>query len=130
MRSEVESFFASYCQAFNMADPVAVTRHIAAPSILLGRTVSLWQTDVDVLAAMERLLTYYRNNGYRSASLAIEHTREQGADYVTVDVLWTIERDGPPWRFHTGYTLRRSSEGWKAVVCTAYEEPAARLSTG
>ena len=128
VRAELEGFFRSYAAAYDEGDANAVARHISAPSLLIERTTTLWATEADVLAAMERLLAFYRANGFRSASCVLKRLVEQGADHAVVDVLWTIERrtDAAPWSFRTGYNLRRIDGSWRIVACTAYEEMAAR----
>lgn len=127
MRAEIETFLRSYAAAYNGDDAVAVARHISAPSLLIERGATVWSTQVEVLSAMERLLAFYRANGFKSASCVLEQLVEQGADHAVVDVLWTIERrTGAPWSFHTGYNLHRIDRSWRIVACTAYEEMAAR----
>ena len=128
MRAEIESFFRSYAAAYNEADAAAVAQHIAAPSLLIERTVTVWSTDADVLEAMQRLLAFYRANGFKRASCVLKHLFEQGAEHAVGDVLWTIERaaGAAPWSFHTGYNLHRVDGRWRIVACTAYEEMAAR----
>jgi ketosteroid isomerase-like protein len=125
---QVDRFFKLYAAAFNSGDAAAVARHIAAPALLIERTaITLWSSEADVLAAMQRLLAFYRANGFASARCTIDRLLEQGHDNAVAHVFWTIERkDAPAWRFHTGYNLRRFGEDWRIVVCTAYEEAAAR----
>jgi len=128
VRAEIESFFRSYAVAYNEADAAAVARHFSAPSLLIERTTIVWSTAADVLAAMERLLAYYRANGFKRASCVLKHLVEQGTEHAVADVLWTIERTAgaAAWSFHTGYNLHRVDRRWRIVACTAYEEMAAR----
>ena len=72
MREEIERFFGSYRDAFNGTDPAAVARHFVAPSALLERQASIWATADQVLEAMSRLVAFYRDNGFETASFAIE----------------------------------------------------------
>ena len=55
-------YFASYRDAFNSDDPAAVARHIAAPCLLIEREMTVWATADEVLEAMTRLLTFYRES--------------------------------------------------------------------
>ena len=127
MRCELERFFRSYAAAYTEGDAVAVARHISAPSLLIGRTTIAWSTEAEVVAAMEGLLAFYRRSHFKSARCKLGAVSAQGKDHAVVDVLWTIERTGAvPWSFHTGYNLRRVAGDWRIVVCTAYEEMAAR----
>ena len=132
MRDEIERFFGAYRDAFERADPVAIAGHVAAPAMLLGAETTLWVTDADVLAAMERLVAFYRAGGFASARFAVDRVLEQGGDHAVVDVIWTIDRTQGrlPWRFRTGYNLRRRDGAWRIVACTAYEEPASRRGAG
>lgn len=127
MREEIEGFFRSYCDAYNNGDPAAIARHIAVPCLMLERAAAVWSTEAEVLAAMEHLVALYRRSGFKSADFAVHELMEQGPEDVATDIVWTIERHEQPfWRFHTGYNLRRFGGTWRIVVCTAYQEPAAR----
>ena len=132
MRAEIERLFGGYRDAFDHGDAAAVARHVTAPAMLLGAETTLWATDADVSAAMERLVAFYRDSGFDSASFVLDRLLEQGGDHAIADVIWTIDRTQgrPPWRFRTGYNLRRRHGVWRIVVCTACEEPAARLRAG
>ena len=56
MREEIERFFRSYRDAYNSGDPAAIARHIAVPCLMLERAATVWSTEAEVLAAMERLI--------------------------------------------------------------------------
>jgi hypothetical protein len=72
---------------------------------------------------MSALCELYRANGYRSASFTQSSFIAQGSDFAVADVLWHIDRvGGEPWEFHTTYNLMRTDEGWRVLLCTAYEE--------
>jgi hypothetical protein len=131
MRAEIERFFQSSAAAYNAVDPAAVALHIAAPCLLIEKTATVWSTEVDVLGAMNRLLDSYRAGGFVSAHFALEQVAEQGSDDAVVEVAWTLERqDAAPWRFRTGYNLHRADGIWRIVVCTAFQETAARQRAG
>lgn len=130
MRDEIEAFFRSYRDAYNRFDVAAVAGHIAAPSILAAREVTLWSTRKEVAEAMATLVAHYRANGFVRADFDLDRLLEQGRDDAVVDVEWTIDRGPEPaWRFRTGYNLRRFSAGWRIVFCTAYEEQGVRLKS-
>jgi ketosteroid isomerase-like protein len=131
MHSEIERFFRDYAAAYNAGDAAAIARHISAPSLLIERTPTLWSTEADVLAAMRRLLDSYRTGGFASAHFVLERVVEQGSDDAVAEITWTLERgDAPPWRFRTGYNLHRTDGIWRIMVCTAYQESAARQRAG
>jgi len=131
MWAEIERFFQSYAAAYNAGDAAAVARHISAPSLLIEKTTAVWSTDADVLSAMNRLLESYRAGGFVSSHFALEQVVEQGRNDAVVEVAWTLERrDAPPWQFRTGYNLHGADGIWRIVVCTAYQETAARQRAG
>ena len=130
---EVERFFAGYRDAFNDADPAAVARHIAVPSLLVQRETTLWSTDQALLQAMTDLVAFYAKSGFRRAHFTLEQVLPLGDDHAVADIGWTIERSEgrPAWNFRTGYNLRREAGGaWRIVCCTAYEEVGVRQRTG
>jgi ketosteroid isomerase-like protein len=130
LREDVERFFASYRDAFNSDDPAAVARHIAAPCLLIEREMTVWATADEVLEAMTRLLTFYRESGAERAHFVIEGLLPQGETDVVANVAWTIDgSDGSTsWNFRTGYHLRWDDQ-WRIVCCTAYEEAGVRQHT-
>jgi hypothetical protein len=127
MTAGITAFFDSYRIAFDSLDASAVAAHFAVPSMLIDEKAYTWASAEDVIADVQKLLTLYRNSGFVSASYEVANSLPQGEDGVTANVYWTItRRSGAPWRFHTGYTLRRFDEAWKIVLCIAYEERSAR----
>lgn len=131
MRDEIETFFRSYRDAYNRFDVDAVAGHIAAPSMLAAREVTLWTTAADVRDAMAKLVAHYRASGFVAAGFTLDRLVEQGPDNAVVDAIWTIERGPEPmWRFRTGYNLRRFDAGWRIVFCTAYQEQGPLRFTG
>ncbi len=128
MRQEIEKFFRGYCDAYNRFDPRGVAQCFAVPSLLAERNCIVWTTEAQVQDNMERLLAYYRANHFEEADFAVEQMMVQGHGDAVVNLLWIIKRDGgnPPWRFHTGYNLRRFGDGWRIIMCTVYEELQAR----
>jgi hypothetical protein len=131
LREDVEWFFASYRDAFNSRDPAAVARHIGAPCLLIERETTVWSTADQVLEAMTRLLTFYRESGAERARFVLEQLLPQGETDAVANVAWTIDRSvgGGSWNFRTGYHLRRSDQ-WRIACCTAYEEAGVRQRMG
>ena len=132
LRDQVERFFASYRDAFNSDDSAAVARHVAVPCLLVERELTLWSTPDQVLQAMTRLLTFYRESGAGQAHFVIEGLLPQGEVGVVANVAWTIDqsegRDG--WNFRTGYNLRRHEEEWRIVCFTTFEDDRRPMGTG
>ena len=135
LSEEVERFFTTYRDAFNNGDPAAVAEHIAAPCLLIEREMAVWSTAAQVLEAMTRLLTVYRESGAERARFVVEGVLPQGGTDVVANVAWTIDRsDGrESWNFRTGYNLRRIAGTWRIVCFTAYQEggcDSARIEAG
>ena len=125
MTAEIQEFFERYRAAFNRLDDAAVAQLFAIPSgIASSQGYTHWATLEPIEKNMRALCELYRANGYRSASFSSSSFIEQGRDFAIADVLWHIERtdDQPAWEFHTTYNLIRTSEGWRVLLCTAYEE--------
>jgi hypothetical protein len=115
MQDEIERFLRSYRDAYNRLDPGGIAAHVALPSLLVARDCVLWTTREQVQSNMEGLVRLMM----------------QGPDDAVADVLWTIRRGAAaPWRFHTGYNLHRTAEGWRILLCTAYDEQRARGDEG
>lgn len=129
MADQITAFLDSYRDAFNALDAAAIGRHFALPAMLMDGAPVVWTTADQITANMQALTGLYRDKGFSAATYVIDALLPQGADDAVVNLLWTVERrQGPQWRFRTGYNLRRFGDGWKIVLCTAYEERAARIS--
>jgi len=125
MPRDVTEFFEQYRDAFNRFDGSAIANLFCVPSgIVSDRGLTAWQSREPIAENMVALCALYRANGYKRAHFQPHHYIPQGADFAVADVAWTIEREGgaEPWQFHTTYNLRRTVEGWRVVLCTAYEE--------
>jgi hypothetical protein len=122
---DVRDFFDQYRDAFDRLDGDAIARLYSTPSgILSGRTYVHWPDFESVRANMVALCAQYRANGYLAARYEPAWVAPQGRDALVADIAWHIERrDGEePWRFHTTYNLVRTKDGWRILLCTAYEE--------
>jgi ketosteroid isomerase-like protein len=125
MPRDVTDFFEQYRDAFNRLDGNAIANLFCVPSgIVSDRGLTAWQSREPITENMVALCALYRANGYKQAHFEPSQFISQGTDFAVADVVWTIEReaDAEPWRFHTTYNLRRTPEGWRVVLCTAYEE--------
>ena len=124
LQEQVERFFASYRDAFNRDHPAAVAQHVAVPCLLVERELTVWSAADQVLQAMTRLLTFYRESGAAQAHFVIEGLLPQGEVGVVANVAWTIDRsDGRDgWNFRTSYNLRRYEEAWRIVCFTTFED--------
>ena len=60
--------------------------------MLLERETTIWSTADQVREAMERLVAFYRDSGFRKASFAIDQLVEHGRDDAIANIVWTIER--------------------------------------
>jgi ketosteroid isomerase-like protein len=125
MPRDLSAFFDQYCEAFNRLDGHAIAELYCVPSgIVSDRGLTMWPSREPIAENMVALCALYRKNGYRRASFEPNHFIAQGTDFAVADVAWTIEREATaePWRFRTTYNLRRTADGWRVVLCTAYEE--------
>ena len=125
MLRDVTDFFEQYRDAFNSLDGDAIANLFCVPSgIVSDSGLTAWQSRESIAENMIALCALYRANGYKQAHFQASHLISQGADFAVADVAWTIEREAgaEPWHFHTTYNLRRMAEGWRVVLCTAYEE--------
>jgi hypothetical protein len=125
MGSELQRFFESYRESFNRLDPDAITCHFWVPSMITSsRGFAVW-TDVEQIRGnMVALCAHYRSNGFVSAEFDVGAVIDQPPDHAVADLQWTIYRDNgrPSSTFRTGYNLRRESDAWRVLVCTAYDE--------
>ena len=125
MPRDVTDFFEQYREAFNRLDGDAIANLYCIPSgIVSDRGLTAWQSREPIAENMVALCALYRSNGYKRASFEASHFIAQGPDFAVADIAWTIEREAgaEPWHFHTTYNLRRTADGWRVVLCTAYEE--------
>jgi ketosteroid isomerase-like protein len=125
MPRDITEFFEQYRDAFNRLDGDAIANLYCVPSGIVGdRGLTAWQSREPIAENMVALCALYQANGYKRAHFQPNQFISQGADFAVADVAWTIEREGgaEPWRFHTTYNLCRTAEGWRVVLCTAYEE--------
>jgi hypothetical protein len=125
MPRDITDFFEHYRDSFNSLDGDAIADLFCIPSgIVTDRGLTTWQSREAIAENMIALCALYKANGYKQARFEPSHFIAQGADFAVADIAWTIEReaDAEPWRFHTTYNLHRTSEGWRVVLCTAYEE--------
>jgi ketosteroid isomerase-like protein len=125
MPREVTAFFEHYRDAFNRLDGEAIADLFCVPSgIVSDRGLTTWQSREPIAKNMTALCDLYRANGYKQASFQPRQFLAQGREFAVADVEWSIEREGgaAPWRFHTTYNLRLTADGWRVILCTAYEE--------
>lgn len=125
MTAEIREFFEQYCVAFNRLDGEAVARLYAVPSgIASDKGYTHWASHEDVRGNLVALCDLYRANGFSSARFEESFFRAQGESFAVADLAWQIDRtDGQaPWRFNTTYNLIRTPEGWRVLLCTAYDE--------
>ena len=125
MRADLRRFFELYRDAFNRLDPEAISQLFCVPSMItspLGSVV--WTEAGQIQANMVALCERYRADGFAAAEFAARGCIDQPPDHAVVDLEWTIHRGGgrPSRSFRTGYNLSREAEGWRIVLCTAYEE--------
>ena len=125
MPRDVAVFLEQYRDAFNRLDGEAIADLYCIPSgIVSDSGFTPWQSREPIAKNMVALCDLYRANGYKQASFEPSQFIAQGREFAVADVAWTIEREAgaEPWRFHTTYNLRLTTDGWRVILCTAYEE--------
>lgn len=125
MTADIREFFEQYRAAFNRLDGAAVARLYAVPSgIASDKGYTHWASQESVRGNMVALCDLYRANGFSSARFEEAFFLAQGEHFAVADLAWQIDRtDGQaPWRFNTTYNLIRTAEGWRVLLCTAYDE--------
>ena len=125
MPNDVMSFLEQYRDAFDHLDGHAVAALYCVPSAIADqRGLVSWSSREAIIENMTALCRLYQSNGYRAARFVPGQCLLQGSDFAVADVEWTIERQCnlEPWRFRTTYNLRRTEDGWRVLLCTAYEE--------
>jgi hypothetical protein len=122
---EIRAFFDSYRDAFDRLDGDALAAHFAVPSGIVSDGAYVhWLSLKSVRENMRALCKQYADNGYVSARYEPATFLELGDDCAIADIVWTISctKGREPWRFNTTYNLLRTREGWRVLLCTAYQE--------
>lgn len=127
MTLEIYTLLESYRRAFDRLDGDAVAEHYAEPcGIAQAGIYTHWPSLEPVRVNMRELCEAYRRRGYVGARFAPKTFLPQGDSSAVVDVDWRIDWSGAnePWHFSTTYNLIRTEDGWRILLCTAYEEAA------
>lgn len=125
MITEIQQFLNRYCDAFNSLNGESIAKLYAIPSgIVFGKEYTHWPTFNHIAENMAALCKQYEEHGFCSASYELATFFRQGEHSVVADLSWTIKRTSglEPWCFNTTYNLLHTSEGWRVLLCTAYEE--------
>jgi ketosteroid isomerase-like protein len=133
MPKDITAFFERYRDAFNALDGQAIADLYAEPSgIAQDGTYTHWPTRGPVRENMNALCDLYRSRGYAGTSFRASWFMAQGGQYAIADLLWHIEwsSGAEPWTFKTTYNLVRTEQGWKVLLCTAYEEASLSRAPG
>jgi hypothetical protein len=123
--AEIRQFFEQYRDAFNRLDGDAVARLYAIPSgIAHDKGYTHWPAFEPVRDNMVALCQLYRSNGFESARFEPGAFVPMGDRFALADVAWRVDRHGgqEPWEFRTSYNLMKTDDGWRILLCTAYEE--------
>lgn len=128
-RTEVQTFFDAYRDAFDRLDGDAVAALWHVPSGIAdsagGQARLTWWSEPDAIRANHRALCdIYRSAGYARAEFEIGDCTSMGDDHAFADVQWRLlHGDGSVLQaFAMGYQLLRTAEGTKILLCTAYQE--------
>jgi hypothetical protein len=125
MPPDITAFFERYRDAFNALDGRLIAELYAEPSgIAQAGAFTHWPDRRSVRENMDALCALYRSKGYARGSFQVSAFLSQGSQHAIADLLWRIEWNGgaAPWSFRTTYNLVRTAQGWRVLLCTAYEE--------
>lgn len=125
MPAEIRRFFEGYRDAFNRFDGDAVARFYAVPcGIADDKGYTHWPAFESVRDNMVALCELYRSNGFKYARFQPASFLALGEKFAVADIAWHIDRlaQREPWEFHTTYNLMKTDEGWRILLCTAYQE--------
>ncbi len=125
MTPDLQAFLERYRDAFNALDGDAVASLYAEPAAISqeGR-VTHWPERASVASNMRALCELYRGRGFVSAAFELQQALPLGEHDAVLDLRWSITWAGsePAWHFSTAYHLTRTPEGWRVLLCTAYDE--------
>lgn len=125
MTDEHHAFFSRYRDAFNQLDGEAVAALYAEPSaIAQDGVVTHWPDRAAVAANMVALCAQYRARGFVAAAFEPGQHLPLGPHDAVVTLRWRITwaRGAPDGLFGTAYHLTRTPQGWRVLLCTAFEE--------
>ena len=125
MTDDILAFFERYRDAFNALDGEAVAALYAEPAaIAQNGTVTHWPDRSAVAANMGALCAQYRGRGFVAAAFEPLQHLSLGAHDAVVTLRWRIgwAAGAPASVFDTAYHLTRTAQGWRVLLCTAFEE--------
>jgi hypothetical protein len=101
---DIGNFLATYRDAFNALNGVAVAQLYAVPSGIASDTgYTHWPSMEPIERNMLALCQLYRDNGFAATHYTVERYMPQGAQYAVIDLMQT-------------------PQGWRVLLCTAYSE--------
>ncbi|WP_293765978.1 DUF4440 domain-containing protein [uncultured Aquitalea sp.] len=122
----LQEFFHRYIQAYSALDADSISQLFTMPLIAIhhGETTVYGEQDGEALRqATHGIMAYYRAQGATGADGLITEAQRFGDDVANVKLHWTVHRlDAEPWRFHTGYHLKRSQGEWRVYGVVQYDD--------
>ncbi|MEO2219619.1 nuclear transport factor 2 family protein [Chromobacterium vaccinii] len=118
----LEAFFAQYREGYSQLDVDAVISHFTVPFTTIHHgDLACWQDMYSLRATTSALLEWYRAQGFAGATHQVEGVLPMDNDAACATLIWTVERNGqPPWRYRTGYHLKRTAGQWKIYGVVQY----------
>ncbi|AXE31761.1 hypothetical protein DK842_18780 [Chromobacterium phragmitis] len=119
----LEAFFEQYRQSYSQLDVDAVMSRFTVPFTAIHHgDLACWTDALSLRATTSALLEWYRAQGFAEASLQLESVLPLGEDAACAAVAWTVARHGqPPWRYRTGYHLKKVNGEWKIYGLVQYD---------
>ena len=135
-RTETQSFFETYRDAFNRLDGDAVADFWHGSSGIAHNhgdgghaELTWWVDDAPMRANHRALCELYKKADYARADFEMEQHVRMGENNAFTHLHWTLRRhDGSLLQqFHTGYQLMRTAQGPKVLLAVAHAEDLAAL---
>ena len=130
-RTETQSFFETYRDAFNRLDGDAVADlwHSSSGITDSGGSngsarLTWWSDDAPMRANHRALCDLYRGNDYQRADFELVEHVPLGHNHAFAQLHWVLQRhDGSLLQqFHTGYQLMRIAQGPRVLLAVAHQE--------
>lgn len=133
LREDLAAWCADYVAAFSAFDAEAVGAHWQFPALVIqGDRHFVFETAERFNANTGRLLDFYRDRGVARARRRLEAAIDLAPDVSAIRVTDAMldAGDSVIVTWSAGYTLRRTGEGWRAVMAVATGEGEAWAQAG
>lgn len=131
---DLQEFLTAYRAAFNALDGNRVADLWHTPCGIANEkagqgALTWWAQEAPMRANHVALCEWYRQCGFARTDFEVLHHQPLGPSHATVHLAWTIwHQDGRVLQaFNTHYQLIKQAQGWRVLLCTAYQENMAAM---